>query len=108
MERRQKAESRVGASLFKEVVQVLPFYAPVCLPFGSYISSPEPFFPDPLIDSFSIDLQLLCYLLNSKNFCHRVPSLPLKGVVVEIIARGREFVYPSLDFSSIWNYTPIE
>ncbi len=106
MERRQKAESRVGASLVKEVAQVLPLYAPVCLPFGSYISSPEPFFPDPLIDSFSIYLQLLCYLLNSKNFCHRVPSLPLKGVVVEIIARGREFVYPSLDFSSIWNYTP--
>ena len=108
MERRQKAESRVGASLVKEVVQVLPFYAPVCLPFGSYISSPEPFFPDPLIDSFSIDLQLLCYLLNSKNFCHRVPSLPFKGVVVVIIARGREFVYLSLDFSSIWNYTPNE
>jgi hypothetical protein len=108
MERQQKAESRVGASLVEEVVQVLPFYAPVCLPFGSYISSLEPFFPDPLIDSFSIDLKLLCYLLYSKYFCHRVPSFPLKGVVVEIIARGREFVYLSLDFSSIWSYTPMK
>ena len=108
MERRQETVSRVGASLFKEVVQVLSFYAPVCLPFGSYVGSFEPLFLDPLVDSFSVYLKLLCYLLYSKNFCHKVPSFPLKGGVVGIILRGRKFVYPSLDFSLIWIYTPIE
>jgi hypothetical protein len=104
MERRQETVSRVGASLFKEVVQVLSLYAPVCLPFGSF----EPLFLDPLVDSFSVYLKLMCYLLYSKNFCHKVPSFPLKGGVVGIILRGRKFVYPSLDFSLIWIYTPIK
>jgi hypothetical protein len=108
MERRQETVSRVGASLFKEVVQVLSLYAPVCLPFGSYVGSFEPLFLDPLVDSFSVYLKLMCYLLYSKNFCHKVPSFPLKGGVVGIILRGRKFVYPSLDFSLIWIYTPIK
>ncbi len=108
MERRQEAGSRVGASLFKEVVHILPFYTPVGLSFGSYISSFEPFFLDPLIDGFSIYLKLLCYLLYGKNFCHEVSSSPLKGVVVEIITRDRGFVHSYLDFSFTWSYTPIK
>lgn len=108
MGRQQETASRVRTSLFKKVVQFLSFYTPVGLPFSSYIGSLEPFFLDPLIDGFSIYLKLLCYLLNSKNFCHKVSSFSLKGGVVEIIACGSEFVYPSLDFSFIWNYTPIE
>ena len=79
MERQQETVSRVGTSFFKEVVQVLSFYAPICLPFGSYVSSFEPFFLNPLVDGFSVYLKLLCYLLYSKNFCHKVLSFFLKG-----------------------------
>lgn len=108
MERRQETASKAGASLFKKVVQVLSFYAPVCLPFRSYVGSCEPFFFDPLIYSFGIDLKLLRYLLYSKYLCHNVCSFDPEWVITESIPCGSDFVHIGLDFYFIWFYTPIK